>query len=87
MTTHAKYIIIDKGWIAPIVFSELLTHAEVARALGGTVIGAGFCQITEQGRYECYGKSVSLGIKSDEESDAKILNKELGVDFVNEDPL
>lgn len=76
---RTKYVILTypSGLVAPIVFSELLTHADVARGVGGTVLGAGFCYINEKGRFTCYGNSVSLKIESVPERDSKILNKEL----------
>lgn len=80
MHYKSKYIIVDTGMaIAPIVFTELLTHADVARAIAphGTVMGAGFCYV-EKNAYVCYGESVSLEVKSRGEADSKILNKFLG---------
>ncbi len=75
----SKYIVVDLGGIAlPFVFSELSTHSDVARALGGTVIGAGFCYIAYD-KYECYGESISCRVKSRGEQDAKVLNDLLGV--------
>lgn len=81
MYYKSKYVIIDTGMlIAPIVFTELLIHADVARAIAsdGEVIGAGFCHI-ENNLYICYGESVSLEVKSRGEADSKILNRYLGV--------
>lgn len=97
MNYRSKYIIIDTGSYAlPVVFSELATHADVARALGAQdILGAGFCYIQvceikyndndtgQEPRYVCYGESVSLKVKSRPEEDARILNKYLGV--VHED--
>lgn len=80
MYYKSKYIIIDTGMlIAPIVFTELLTHVDVARSIapGGTILGAGFCRI-DKNHYVCYGESVSLEVKSRGEADSKILNRFLG---------
>ena len=75
-----KYIIVEQGGHeVPFVFSELNQHADVARALGGKVTGAGFCFIDED-RYHCYGESISCNVKSRGEVDDKILNRLLGVD-------
>ena len=73
-----KYIIVKQGSIEqPFVFSELSQHADVARAIGGDVTGAGFC-FTADDRYECYGESISCKVKSRGEVDSKILNRLLG---------
>ena len=83
MFYKSKYVIIDQGSAPiPVVFSELLAHAEVVSRLGGAPLGAGFCHVTvtEDGaRYVCYGKSMSLGVHSREDEDARILNKYLGL--------
>ncbi len=76
-----KYIIVKQGNLSvPFVFSELNQHADVARAVGGEVVGAGFCFI-DQDRYHCYGESISCNVKSNGEADANILNRLLGVDL------
>lgn len=74
MLYKSKYIINDQG--LPVVFSELQTHADVARALFGItpVIGAGFCFI-DNDQYVCYGESISLRVKSRGDEDSKILNR------------
>ena len=81
MYYHSKYIVIEQGLgtPVPIVFSQLLVHDDVARALGGKVIGAGFCQI-EGNQYICYGESTSCRIKSRLKEDAEILNRLLGTE-------
>lgn len=76
-----KYIITKRGSIEqPFVFSELSQHADIARAVGGDVVGAGFCFIDED-RYHCYGESISCKVKSRGEVDDKVLNDLLGVDL------
>ena len=93
MQWKSKYIVIDTdmGGMLPVVFSEIMSHANVAAAIkhvgGGEVVGAGFCHIANtlndrdliEPHYVCYGESTSLGIKSRQEDDAKVLNKMLGV--------
>jgi hypothetical protein len=75
-----KYIIVKHGGTEqPFVFSELSIHSDVARAVGGHVVGAGFCFIDED-RYHCYGESVSCQVKSRGQVDEKVLNELLGVD-------
>lgn len=78
MFYKSKYVILDKGFTVGLVFSDLLNHSEVANGIGGKVVSAGFCHI-EDGRYCCYGESVSLNVESRPEEDARILNKYLGV--------
>ena len=69
-----KYIIIEYEAIPmPVVFSELMTHADVAGKLGGKVHGAGFCYRDDEG-WHCYGESVSLKVKSRGEVDAKVFD-------------
>ena len=75
-----KYIIVKQGSIEqPFVFSELSTHVDIARAVGGEVVGAGFCFI-DQDRYCCYGESISCKVKTRGDKDEKVLNEMLGVD-------
>jgi len=79
---QAKYIILD-GYL-PVIFSDAMTHWDVAVALKDTCgfdckpTGAGFVQQNEKGELTCYGESVSLKIKSNGEKDSKILNEKLG---------
>jgi hypothetical protein len=81
MHWKAKYII--GGWLeAPIVFPEIIQHADMARSLGWIgddkrVVGAGFVRIQDDG-YIVYGESVSLQVKSRGAEDERILNKYLG---------
>ena len=71
-----KYIIVDDGYVIhPIVFSELIAHDEMARRVGNKeVLGAGFAYL-DQDKFGCYGKSISLGVASRGDEDAKFLNK------------
>lgn len=71
-----KYIIGGRLQHA-IVFDEILTHRDVARAVfhNQEITGAGFCYIDE-GRFFAYGESISLKVKSGP-NDSKILNKSL----------
>lgn len=81
MHYRSKYIVIEmpNGIPCPVIFTELLNHVDVAEALRGNVVGAGFCYTIDD-RYVCYGESVSCKVKSREDVDAKILNRLLGVD-------
>lgn len=82
MSTYSKYIVINIGGVkTPIVFPDTSVHSDIADALGGKnrVLGAGFCTVDDEG-YHCYGESISLNIKSNYETDSKLLNRMLGVD-------
>ena len=83
MRYKSKYVIVETGmFVAPIIFSDLQKHNEVAMQFCSNrnkVLGAGFCFVDEEGKYQCYGESVSLGVKSRGEEDSKFLNKYLGV--------
>ena len=64
-----KYVIVDQMYTeVPIVFPEILTHAEVATWYRSTVVSGGFCYF-EDGKYKCYGESISLRVKSRNEVD------------------
>ncbi len=71
-----KYVVTKDG---AIVFSEGIVHAHVAR--GMVVLGAGFCSIepelekSENLVARCFGKSISLGIKSRGREDEEIINR------------
>lgn len=81
MHWRSKYVVIDTGsFVLPIVFSDLATHADIARPWRGKVLGAGFCYINEKGRYTCYGESTSLKVHSRGEEDDAILNRYLGIE-------
>ena len=76
-----KYIVIDER--NAIVFSETLTHKEIA-GYGYNITGAGFVSF-EVGQDEygcgtitahCYGESVSLGVASNPK-DSDIVTREL----------
>ena len=69
-----KYILTKNN--GPIFFSTLINHSEMASKFGPAT-SAGFCQIDNfNGKVECYGKSVSLGIESDK-NDAEIIMRQL----------
>lgn len=82
MDRKSKYIIVDRellgGFAAePYIFSDLVQHQDLANVIPGRIVSAGFCRIVE-GRYVCYGESVSLKLKAQEE-DSEILNTYLGI--------
>jgi hypothetical protein len=77
-----KYIMQDGD--TPILFPEWLTHSDVARSLGRDVISAGFCNVGGRDDYgnplfHCYGKSVSMQLKSRGQQDSDILNRSFGI--------
>lgn len=67
-----------------ITFDDFTNHSDFRDI--GRILGAGFVRITSEivddleefrsytEKYECYGESISLGIKSRNEKDSKILN-------------
>ena len=80
MAARTKYIILKKVQEdystvtdVPIIFSDMLTHANVARQWGGkdNVASAGFVSVTEDwdGTITCeaWGKSTSIGVASRDE--------------------
>jgi hypothetical protein len=81
---RAKYVVIERDCIESVViFSDTLSHADIARGLGvgfvGPVLGAGFVQFyTEDGEVlaQTYGRSDSLNIAPRGE-DAALLEKEI----------
>lgn len=85
MFDKMKYIILDSTSRGPrpFIFAETETHNEfVARVknMDEIVVGAGFVQIHYQNRaLECFGRSVSLDVKSRPE-DSNLINRLLGVD-------
>lgn len=80
MFNKAKYIIGRIGGMSltPVVFPEYLTHADIARDLRATdITGAGFVKIGADGKFYCWGESVSLKVKS-HDNDSDIMNRHLG---------
>lgn len=76
----AKYLVLRQGGFeVPFIFSELNDHKATAFALGGEIVGAGFCYIRDD-RYRCYGESFSCKVKSRGDVDDSILNRLLGIE-------
>jgi len=73
----AKYIIVKRDrLLSPFVFSEIETHNDIRLALGVSienVHSAGFVVIASNGVLFAYGKSVSIGVGTAEDS-TQILN-------------
>ena len=72
-----KFIIVEeRGLEQGIIFSEILSHKEVAGCK--TVISGGFCSIffNEEMKIQCWGESVSLRIKA-RPQDGDVLLKSL----------
>lgn len=75
-----KYIVVRQGGIEePFIFSDTQAHADVARKVGGIVMGAGFCGINAEGQFSCWGESVTLKIKSRLDEDNRTLNRRFGL--------
>jgi len=81
-----KYIMIDKD--TPVLFPDHLQHRDVASRMCRdftSITSAGFVSLN--GRDECgntlleaYGKSVSLGVESDEK-DSAVMNRVFGLTY------
>lgn len=74
MTANMKYVICDNQNIA--IFSDVNTHADIAKGMYGKVTGAGFIFFKDN-KPICHGQSVSLKVKSNEEFDSYIIQKSL----------
>lgn len=72
-----KYLIDDYKNI--VIFSPTQYHSDAKRLMRGEIIGAGFCKLNKNGITEAWGESVSVGIKSNGEEDAKILHEKLSM--------
>jgi hypothetical protein len=72
-----KYVILADNY--PVVFSELQSHAEVASAFHMEATCAGFCGLTREHKFICYGESVSLKVASKPEPDTKLINRLFGL--------
>lgn len=73
----SKYIVIDTfdAVEIPVVFSELMTHKDVAERLRGRKVhGAGVCYVADN-EYHCFGRSESLNVDSRKEKDSDVLNR------------
>jgi len=75
MCNHPKYVVMKYDFELPYVCPYVVTHKEFVSRLSGTVVSAGFYRITKDGKFECYGKSVSLGVKSRLGIDSKLLTE------------
>lgn len=83
-----KYIVYEDreyGCEVIALFSPIETHADFARRLGVQPTSAGFLRLKPSTNgvpiilAECYGESVSLKLKSDQEKDSRLANKLLGI--------
>ncbi len=77
---NMKYIIVEGayGYPTAYIFSDNVQHADMAQQVNKAdkVLGAGFVTYGPDGLV-CFGRSVSLDIKSRNEIDTKIINREL----------
>jgi len=82
-----KYVIIKNEYNCevPIIFSDLLSHSDVALKLTynnrENIISAGFCYISHDSRigFICYDKSTTLDMYPRTDTDAKLLNDDMGL--------
>lgn len=74
-----KYVVTDEDAFA--IFSAVQSHREMARAMWGKPVGAGFCTVTsaadsEHAHVHCYGDSLTLNLTARIE-DENIINTAL----------
>lgn len=81
---NPKYVIVEEmGLELPIIFNAILNHSDVVRFLvefqGKKVVAAGECTPRclrgDKMGWGCWGQSITLGIKSRNEVDEKVLDK------------
>lgn len=73
MRDYMKYVVVEyRGCELPIMFDPILGHNEVTTP--GTVLSAGEVVINCN-KVCCWGKSLSLGVKSREDVDAELIDK------------
>lgn len=75
-----KYIVVNNGiYEEMITFGEHQKHSGVAATLfpNDTILSAGSIKVGLNG-LECYGMSVSLGMKSRPEEDTKLARRDFG---------
>lgn len=65
-----KYILGEIGFA---IFDDGQTHEKMARMMSSKPKSAGFVTLDREGKFKCYGESISLGLKS-EEGDSEKLN-------------
>lgn len=74
--TPNKYVIVNNGFVDVIVvFPEVLKHSDFTESFSN-IVSAGYIKLTDNGMFECYGKSTSLGIES-RPFDTDIANRQL----------
>ena len=82
MFDRAKYVIMDG---LPIIVHPGIYHNSIKVAdhmIDNEVTSAGFVEFNkDSGRFECFGESVSLGIKSNPERDSHLVNKMLDPNY------
>ena len=86
---YAKYIVIanPSGFETAILFPSRLNHKDVAKALGPqiggseySIVGAGqvgFYAEADKIMINCYGESVTLGVRSREGLDSVLIKREI----------
>ena len=75
-----KYVMAKKeGEAIPVIFSQAFTHSSIAERLGFSskeLVSAGFISLDAAGNIICFGKSLSLHMRSRPE-DSDIITREL----------
>lgn len=81
MFDQMKYLVVAKsGFELPIVFSPVIQHKEIAKSFEEVVSG-GFVYVSSNMQGElsvcCSGESLSCGVRSRPEKDAKLIARNL----------
>ena len=70
-----KYVITENKEF--VIFSETLQHKDIARAMQGTPISAGFVMRESNGTFTCSDESMTLDLQSRGKLDEDIINEAL----------
>ena len=77
-----KYVVVRDefgGIEVPLIFPETINHSTVQKFnQDHTSVSAGFCGVNKEGRWEAWGQSLTLRLKSRPEIDGKILTEAFG---------
>jgi len=73
---YPKYVV-TKYDEEPILFSAGKSHDDICTK--ENVLSAGFWTVNNEGKFVCFGESVSLGVKSRGDEDSFLLNRRFGL--------
>jgi hypothetical protein len=85
MANEMKYVTFNHATeVTAVLFPNWVQHCDMASYMPkgrfefGKPISAGFVRIKDDGTIEAYGKSVSMGLKSDPEFDSQLIAWQFG---------